>query len=270
MTAELTDAIENAAAPTAAPSDPNYMMSLARGLSVIRAFSSKHQRLTIADVARITGLSRAAARRCLHTLEQLGYVGCDGRLHALRPKVLSLGYAFVTSTPLAAAAQPFLERVSEALGESVSLGVLEEDEVVYVARAATKRITAVTLNVGSRLPAYCTAMGRALLAHLPAAELDAHLDRVQLTAMTAKTITSREALRHTLDAVRQQGYALVDEELEMGLRSISVPLRSTHGDVIGAMNVGSQVSRIAPRDMETRFLPALQDAARDLRNILVD
>lgn len=265
----MTDAVDKAAGDAAAPSDPNYMMSLARGLSVIRAFSSRHQRLTIADVARITGLSRAAARRCLYTLERLGYVGSDGRLHALRPKVLALGYAFIASTPLAAAAQPVLERVSETLGGPASLGVLEEDEVVYVARAATKRITTVTLNIGSRLPAHCTSMGRVLLAHLPTAALDAHFDRVQLTAFTEKTITSREALRHVLDTVREQGYALVDEELEIGLRSIAVPLRSANGDVVGAMNVGTPVDRAAQRDMEGRFLPALQEAVRDLRNRLV-
>ncbi|MBL8699478.1 MAG: helix-turn-helix domain-containing protein [Alphaproteobacteria bacterium] len=245
------------------------MMSLERGLSVIRAFSRQHQRLTIADVARITGLSRAAARRCLHTLQLLGYVGSDGRLYALRPKVLSLGYAFISSMPLATTVQPFLERVSERLGESASLGVLEEDEIVYVARAATKRIMSVSLNIGSRLPAHCTSMGRVLLAHLPAGELDGYLARVPLAPLTEKTITRRDELERALDQVRQRGYALVDQELEMGLRSISVPVHDTRGGVVGAMNVSTQAGRVARRDMENGFLPVLQEAARDVRAALV-
>lgn len=241
------------------------MTSLARGLSVIRAFDGRHPNLTIAEVARITGLSRAAARRCLYTLTRLDYVGSDGRSFFLRPKILALGYAFLSSAPFAATIEPVLERVSETLRESASAGVFDEDEVVYIARVATKRIMSVALNVGSRLPAYCTSMGRVLLAHLSRNELDAYLARVVLKPLTARTVTSRDELRRVIDQVRHKGYALVDQELEIGLRSIAVPVRNSGGAVVAAMNVGTQAGRVSRRDMEGRFLPVLQAAADEVR-----
>jgi IclR family pca regulon transcriptional regulator len=245
------------------------MTSLERGLSVVRAFTEHNQNLTIAEVANLSELPRASARRCLYTLEQLGYVGSDGRTFFLRPKILALGYAFMSSTPLAATMQPVLERVSDSVHESSSAGVLDDGEVVYVARAATKRIMSVTLNVGSRLPAYCTSMGRVLLAHLPKAELDRYLERTRLRPFTERTITSRDALRSTLDQVRERGYALVDQELEVGLRSIAVAVKNAPGIVVAAMNASTQAARVNRREMETRFLPILQAAADDCRTLLV-
>ena len=249
--------------------DPNFMTSLARGLEVIRAFSGHHPSLSIADVARRTGLPRAAVRRCLLTLTRLGYVGSDGRLFFLRPKILALGYAFLSSTPLAAAIGPTLERVSETLHESCSLGVLDDDDVVYTARAETKRIMSVTLSVGSRLPAYCTSMGRVLLASLPPGELDAYLERKALKPYTERTLTDAGALRKVIEQTRQRGYALVDQELEVALRSIAVPVRNASGAVVAAMNASTHAARVGRREMEARFLPVLQAAAEEARSLLV-
>lgn len=249
--------------------DPNFMTSLARGLRVIHAFSESHPTLSIADAARISGLPRATARRCLHTLRQLGYVGSAGHVFALRPKILSLGFAFLSSTPLTLMAEPVLRKLSGAVHESASIGILDEDEVVYVGRVATKRIMSVALNVGSRLPAYCTSMGRVLLAALPPRELEAYFNRVPLKAMTERTVTSREGLRRAMDSVRHKGFAMVDQELEFGLRSIAVPIRNTGGVVVAAMNLGFQAARVSRRDMEGRLLPALRSAANEIGELLV-
>lgn len=254
---------------SASGGDPNFMTSLARGLMVVRAFTHCEPSLSIADVARITGLPRAVARRCLYTLMQLGYVGSDGRAYFLRPKILSLGYAYLSSTSLGNALQPYLEKVSEATHESCSVGVLEDDEIVYVARAATKRIMSVDLNVGSRLPAYCSAIGRTLLAHLPENELAGYLARVELAPLTEHTVTSEEALRKSLKAVQQKGYAFVDQELEIGLRSIAVPIRNITGRVVAAMNVSAQAGRVGRKVMEETYLPVLQSAAQEVSALLV-
>ena len=253
----------------AADRDPNFMTSLARGLVVIRAFTDRTPRLSIAEVARADGLPRAAARRCLHTLQRLGYVGSDGRSFYLKPKILSLGYAFLSSTPLSGTLQPFLERVSERLHESSSAGVLDEGDLVYIARAQTKRIMSVGLSVGSRLPAHCTSMGRVLLAHLPPEDLERQLAQVPLRAMTDRTVTDPAELRRILVQTRVRGHALVDQELEIGLRSLSVPVLSAAGQVVAAMNVSAQAQRVGRREMESRFLPELQAAAAELRQLLV-
>lgn len=268
---EPGEAEQPAEAPDAlaANRDPNFMTSLARGLVVIRAFTERNPKLSIAEVARIAGLPRAAARRCLHTLQRLGYAGSDGRSFFLKPKILSLGYAFLSSTPLSATLQPFLERVSETLHESSSAGVLDETDVVYIARAQTRRIMSVGLSVGSRLPAHCTSMGRVLLANLRPAALDRFLADAPLKAMTERTVTDPAELRRILAQARQRGYALVDQELEIGLRSLSVPVLAAGGQVVAAMNVSAQAQRIQRREMESRFLPVLRDAAEELRHLLV-
>ena len=201
------------------------MESLARGLTVLRAFSDSQPALSIAEAARITGLSRAATRRCLYTLQKLGYASGTTGVYALTPQVLTLGYAYLGSAPLVRVAQPILERVSERLHESCSLAVLDRDDILYVARAAARRIMSVGLTVGSRLPAYCTSMGRVLLAWMDEAELSARLNRLTIVRHTPHTIASRAALVAELKRVRTRGYALVDQELELGLRSIAVPVR---------------------------------------------
>jgi IclR family pca regulon transcriptional regulator len=249
--------------------DPNFMTSLARGLAVIRAFTEQRRRRTIAQISHKTGIPRAAVRRCLYTLGQLGYVDSEAHAFSLCPKILTLGHAYLSSTPLAVSAQPVLDRVSSAVQESCSLAILDGAEILYLARSANSRIMSVALTVGSRLPAYCTSMGRVLLAHLAERKFDAYLARVELRPFVDRTVTSPEKLRRLLEAARQAGYALVDQELEIGLRSIAVPVRGTSGAVVAAINVSVHAARATVREMEARFLPPLQAAARDLGILLL-
>lgn len=248
--------------------DPNFMTSLARGLAVIRAFSDQRRSLTIAQLSHRTGIPRAAVRRCLYTLKQLGYADTDGNTFSLKPKVLTLGYSYLSSTPLTVSALPFLNNVSRALNESCSLAVLDENEVLYVARSATSRIMSVSLNTGSRLPAYCTSLGRAILAHLPPEQLDQYFAKVTLKAFTNRTIVSERRLREMLDEVRDKGFALVEEELEVGLRSIAVPVRGASGTVVAALNVGAQAARVSARQMKSEFLPVLLRGAQEMSVLL--
>lgn len=248
--------------------DPNFMTSLARGLAVIRAFSDQRRSLTIAQISHRTGIPRAAVRRCLHTLRQLGYADAEGNNFSLKPKVLTLGYSYLSSTPLTVSALPLLNQISRTLNESCSLAMLEENEVLYVARSATSRVMSISLNTGSRLPAYCTSNGRNLLAHLPPEALDAYFARVDLKAMTERTVVSEARLREILAEVRRNGYALVEEELEVGLRSIAVPVRGASGKVVAALNVGAQAGRVSSRQMREDFLPVLQKGAQELAVLL--
>jgi IclR family pca regulon transcriptional regulator len=256
------------AANEAAPSDPSFMMSLARGLSVLQAFSDQRRSLTIAQVSHKTGIPRASVRRCLHTLIQLGYAEADGNNFTLKPKVLTLGYSYLSSTPLTVSAHPYLNRISRTLNESCSLAVLQDDEVLYVGRSATSRIMSVSLTTGSRLPAYCTALGRVMLAHLAREELEGYLERVPLKAMTDKTVVSKTRLKEILADVRQQGYAMIEEELEIGLRSIAVPVRGASGRVLAALNVGAHAARVSSRKMTEEFLPVLLEGAQELSILL--
>jgi IclR family pca regulon transcriptional regulator len=262
-------ATASAAAVEGSDGDPNFMTSLARGLAVVRAFSQQRKKLSIAQISHQTGIPRAAVRRCLHTLARLGYVTIDERDFALSPKVLTLGHAYLSSTPLSASAQPFLDRVSAAVHESCSVTILEEDEILYVARsAATTRIMSVDLSIGSRLPAYCTSMGRVLLASLASAELTAYFGRVKLRPFTQFTLTSRDKLTKAMETVREHGYSIVDQELEIGLRSIAVPVNDASGKTVAAINIGAQASRASSRQMEQQFLPHLRAAARELGMLL--
>lgn len=256
------------AEPEAAPSDPNFMTSLARGLAVLTAFSDQRRSLTMAQISHKTGIPRASVRRCLHTLIQLGYAEADGNHFALKPKVLTLGYSYLSSTPLTVSAHPYLNQVSRTLNESCSLAVLQDDEVLYVGRSATSRIMSVSLTTGSRLPAYCTSLGRVLLAHLEPDQLDDYFGRVPLKAMTERTVVSEQRLREILVEVREQGYALIEEELEMGLRSIAVPVRGASGSVIAALNVGAHAARVSSRKMREEFLPVLLRGAQELSILL--
>jgi IclR family pca regulon transcriptional regulator len=249
--------------------DPDFMTSLERGLQVIRAFSEHRHHLTISQVSQTTGLSRASARRCLYTLNRLGYVGEDDKRYFLRPLVLTLGHSYLASTPLATLAQPCLDQVSEQLGESCSVAVLDGDDIVYICRSAEKRIISINLLVGTRLPAYCTSMGQVLLAQLPDDALDAYLDRVRLVARTARTTTTATKLRRLLKTVRESGHALLDQELEDGLRSIAVPVRGANGTVLAAMNVSTHASRVSLDEMRQRFLPVLTQGARSLGSVLL-
>jgi IclR family pca regulon transcriptional regulator len=248
--------------------DPSFMTSLARGLAVLQAFSDSRKPQTIANISQKTGIPRAAVRRCLHTLRELGYVDAELNNFSLRPKVLTLGYSYLSSTPLTVSAQPYLNSISRALNESSSLAVLDEGEVLYVARAATSRVMSVALNTGSRLPAYCTSLGRVMLAYLPPKELDQYLATTRLRPMTENTVVNQKRLRDILAGVRQAGYAINDEELELGLRSIAVPVRGASGTVLAALNVGAQASRVSVRQLETEFLPVLLRGAQELSILL--
>ena len=250
--------------------DPNFMASLARGLAVIRAFAQQRTRLTTAQLSLRTGIPRAAVRRVLYTLCALGYAGTeDGRTFLLHPKILALGYAYLSSTPLATSAQPLLDYVSRTVHESCSMSVLDGDEILYVARASTsRRIMSIDLGIGSRLPAYCTSMGRVLLASLPQGDLAAYLRRAKLLPLTPRTEFSRDGLAAILQGVRAKRYAVVDQELEIGLRSIAVPVVASGGRVAAALNVGTQAARVTIGEMEKRFLPVLRAAARDLGMLL--
>jgi IclR family pca regulon transcriptional regulator len=251
-----------------AMTDPSFMTSLARGLAVVQAFSDSRKPQTIANISQKTGIPRAAVRRCLHTLRELGYVDAELNNFSLRPKVLTLGYSYLSSTPLTVSAQPYLNSISRTLNESSSLAVLDDGEVLYVARAATSRVMSVALNTGSRLPAYCTSLGRVMLAHLPPAELDAYLAKTKLRAMTRNTVISQKGLRDILAGVRADGYAVNDEELELGLRSIAVPVRGAAGTVVAALNVGAQAARVSVKQLEKEFLPVLLKGAQELSILL--
>jgi IclR family pca regulon transcriptional regulator len=241
---------------------PTYVQSLARGLAVIRAFDVDHPELTLSDVARETGLNRAAARRFLHTLVELGYVRTDGRIFALRPRVLELGYAYLSSLSLPELALPTMERLVEQVHESCSMAVLDGDEIVYVARVPTKRIMSVAISVGTRFPAYATSMGRVLLAHQDSAWLDEYLAKVKLEPLTPRTVSSPERLAAILDKVRSDGYCLVDEELEEGLRALAAPIRDGQGRVVAALNVSAHISRGSADTIRDELLPPLLDTAR--------
>ncbi len=253
------------AAALSASGDPNFMTTLARGLAVIQSFSQKRSQLSISQVSKSTGLSRASVRRCLYTLTKLGFAGSDdASKFFLRPKVLSLGYAYLSSMPLAAAAQPVLEHVSHFLRESCSISTLDGTDIIYLARANVTRIMAIDLGIGSRLPAFCTSMGRVLLAHLPSEQLEPLLQRIDFVRFTDRTVGSVEKLRQILQGIRMAGYAVVDQELELGLRSMAVPIQNPSGQVVAALNVGAHAQRITVQAMIAKFLPHLRTAAQEL------
>ncbi|WP_248255916.1 IclR family transcriptional regulator C-terminal domain-containing protein [Georgenia sp. EYE_87] len=260
--------VEGAVVPDEEPErSSGYVQSLDRGLAVIRAFDAEHPRLTLSDVARRTGLTRAAARRFLHTLVDLGYVHADGRLFMLRPRVMELGYAYLSSLGLPEIARPHLERLATAVGESASASVLDGSEITYIARVASRRIMSVDLGVGTRLPAYATSMGRVLLAGLPEDEVGDHLG--DLVALTRYTITDRAQLMAEIARVREQGWSIVDEELEEGLRSLAAPVRDRDGRVVAAVNVSTAARRGSATTMLAETLPHLLATADAITNDLV-
>jgi len=248
---------------------PEFVQSLERGLAVICAFDADHPELTLSDVSRATGLTRAAARRFLLTLVELGYVRTDGRLFALRPRILELGYSYLSSLTLPEVALPHLETLVATVHESSSISVLDGDEVVYVARVPTKRIMTVAISVGTRFPAYATSMGRVLLAGQSDDWLDGYLASAELRPLTRQTITDPLRLRAELLQTRTQGWALVDQELEAGLRSIAAPIHNPDGRVVAAVNVSAPASRGDSDAIRAELLPGLLATAaaveQDLR-----
>jgi IclR family pca regulon transcriptional regulator len=240
--------------------DTGFVQSLQRGLAVIRALSAPEPQ-TLSDVARTTGLSRAAARRFLLTLERLGYVVQQHGRFGLTPQVLELGYSYLSSLTLPEVAQPHLARLVERVHESSSVSVLDGADVVYVARVPTRRIMTVSINVGTRFPAHATSMGRVLLAGLEPASRAAVLDGVAFEPITAATITAREELEAELARVERAGYAIVDQELEIGLRSIAAPIHDPAGAVVAAINLSVHAASMTASEMRERLLPPLRETA---------
>ena len=252
----------NVSAMTDKPAqNSDFVQSLERGLAVIRAFDAEHRELALSEVARLTGLTRAAARRFLLTLVKLGYVNLSQGRFSLRPRVLELGYAYLSSLTLPEVALPHMERLVAKVNESCSISVLDDIDVVYVARVPTRRIMSITLAVGTRLPAFVTSMGRVLLAGLPDEELEERLARIEVTPLTSRTVADKDELRTILAGVRRQGYAATDQELEEGLRSLAVPLRSSSGAVTAALNVSVHASRASMAALRREFLPLARRTA---------
>jgi IclR family pca regulon transcriptional regulator len=249
--------------------NPDFVLSLARGLRVIESFEGHHDGRSIVEISHSTSLSRAAIRRILHTLELLGYVERSRQVYRLKTQVLRLGFSFLSSSSVVEAARPILEHITEQLHESSSMSMLDGGQIVYVARSAASRILAAGLSVGSRLPAYCTSMGRVLLASLPDDQLNAYLGALKPEPYTPKTITSTSQIKTAILQVRKDGYAIVDEELEAGLRSIAVPVSTRSNHVVAAINVGTHISRVDRTTLIRECLPALQAGARSLRNVLI-
>lgn len=248
------------------PDDRDFVTALASGLDVILAFDDAHPRMTLSEVASRTGMNRAKARRFLLTLHALGYVRKQQRYFELAPRVLQLGYAFLSANNYRSVIQQYLEDITQESGESSSLATLDGDEVIYVARsAAPHRLMAITLSVGTRLPAAYTSMGRVLLAQLPESELDAYLKRIKITRYTEKTVTDKDELKNCILKVRQQGYAIADQELDPGLRSLAVPAFDSKGKLLGAINISTNAARIDLETLLNRHLPLLQEKARLIR-----
>jgi IclR family pca regulon transcriptional regulator len=257
--------------PAAEPLRPGdaYVQSFARGLEVIRSFSAAAPRQTLTEVAGRTGLTRAGARRILLTLQALGYVESDGRLFTLTPRILDLGFAYLSSMPMWNVAEPVMETLVEQVKESCSAAVLEGADIVYVLRVSTRKIMRNTLGIGSRLPAYCTSMGRTLLAGLPDAEVLALLRAQPLQARTRHTLTDPAAVLAKVQQARRQGWCLVNQELEEGLVSMAAPVLDRAGRTIAAINISGQVNRTPARQMQESMLAPLREAAQQISQRLV-
>ena len=241
--------------------DPNFMLSLARGLTVLEAFSERKRPLTISQVAQRTQLSRASVRRCLYTLEQLGYVSQQDGHFALRPRVLHLGHAYFSSTSLVSLAQPILDSLSARVHETSALAILDGIDILYLVRSEVQRVLTHALGMGSRLPAYCTSTGRLLLAHQPDAVLEAFFEHAELRPRTLLTKVSRPELEAAFERSRELDYVLIDEELEPGLRAIAVPVRSQTGAVVAAISVSVKANKVGESEMVARLLGPMREAA---------
>lgn len=246
----------------------DIMGGLAKGLAVIETFTAERPRQSISEAASACGLDRATTRRCLLTLASQGYADYDGKYFTLTPRILRLGIGCLAAMPLPRLIQPMLDRLAEQIGESASVSILDAKEIVYVARAAQRKVMSVSLMPGSRLPAYCTSMGRVLLAALPEAEARNLLGDVPLPALTPMTLTDPDIIMAELGRVRAQDYAVIDQEVEIGLRSIAVPLRNLHGHTVAALNIGVAASHRSMTELTEHLLPDLRRTAGEARAIL--
>lgn len=248
--------------------DRDYVGSFAKGLSVIRAFRRDRPNMTLSEVARHAEVNRAAARRFLITLVREGYAETDGKYFRLRPRILELGFSALASLSFAELAEPTMEDLSAALEETVLAAVLDGEDVVYVARASARRVMSVDLDVGSRLPASVMSTGRVLLAALTDEELDRWLAAFRPVKFTNHTVVSKAALREDVVAVRDAGWSIVDQEYEIGFRSISVPIRDQGDAVVGALNVCCPSPRVSLEQMEQEFLPEMLRSAAEIQRSL--
>ncbi len=261
----------NAASPSAQSPKPGdaYVQSFARGLEVIRSFSADAPQQTLTQVAGRSGLTRAGARRILLTLETLGYVRSDGKLFSLTPRILDLGFAYLSSMPIWNLAEPVMESLVEHIKESCSAAVLDGTDIVYVLRVSTHKIMSISLGVGSRLPAYCTSMGRMLLAGLPEADLMQCLQASDRIARTKHTVTEVKELATRIAQVRKQGWSLVNQELEEGLVSMAAPITNRAGQTVAALNISGQANRTSAKTMQETMLPPLLAAAQAISRMLI-
>ncbi len=246
----------------------SYVQSFARGLEVIRSFSAAAPQQTLSEVAAASGLTRAGARRILLTLQTLGYVESDGRLFRLTPRILDLGFAYISSMPIWDLAEPTMEALVDQLHESCSAAVLDGRDIVYVLRVHTHKIMSTNLGVGSRLPAFWTSMGRMLLAGQSDDRVQALLDGLPRPALTPHTRTSDEDLLAAVRQARTQGWCLINQELEEGLISIAAPLRNRAGETVAALNISGQANRTSAEMMQTQLLPHLLKAAETISRLL--
>ena len=245
----------------------DVVAGLGKGLAIIELFNETRRRMAISEAAALTGLTRAAARRYLLSLVHLGYAEFDGKYFSLTPRVMRLGHAYLAMTPLAKLLQPIVEDISRQAGDPCTAAILDDTDVVYIARAAPPRIVSISLGVGSRLPAYCTSLGRVRRAHAPAEWLESYWKRASLAPRTPRTLTTRKAIETALTEVRRLDYALIDEEIEMGLRSLAVPIRNTRGAVTAALTVTVHANRLTPEQMPDALLPLMRPAQETLRQV---
>lgn len=240
--------------------DRHFVTSLQKGMDVLTCFGRQHSRLTLSEVARLTGMSPASARRSLLTLHQLGYLDSDGKRFWMLPRALLVAHAYLSSRPMPSLAQPLLDALSERTRESASLGQLLDNDAIIVARSTARRSLSTGLGIGSRLPAYCSALGRALLAGLPPAEAQARLRGMKRVALTPQTVHSVPRVMELLERCRAEGFATNDGELEIGVRSMAVPVRDQQGQVVAAMSIAVRVERMNMSELREAFLPMLHRA----------
>jgi IclR family transcriptional regulator, pca regulon regulatory protein len=253
---------------TETPARREFVQSIERGFAVIKAFSGRSGALTITDVAERTNLSRAAARRFLLTLKDLGYISVEKGYFRLTPRVLELGFTFLSTMRMTDIAQGVMEEVVSVVHESCSLTVLDGKDIVYIARVPANRIMSISLAVGARLPAYPTSMGRVLLSALDSQALDRYLAEVTLEPLTERTLTSKTQLRRILLEVREQGWAIIDQEVEVGVRSVAAAIRDHSARTIAAINISSHASRVSMKQLRSEYLPTVLEAADRISNLL--
>jgi len=238
-----------------------FVKSLEKGLNILKIFSNEHPTLTISEASRLTGYSKPTTRRILLTLTELGYATCKNNIFSLTAHTLTLGYSFLSSQDLWSSAEPFMREFTAKVGESCSMAVLDDTDIIYIVRVPTKRIMTITLNVGSRLPAHATSMGHILLASLSSKELEHYLTTAELIKYTNKTLITKQDLKRELDVVRERGWAIAEQQLEEGLRSIAVPIKNRHDKVIAAINCSANAARTDEETLTKYHLPSLLETA---------